>query len=53
MQNPLLNLQQKEDAFEQSVRPANLEEFIGQQKAITNLGVFIKAAKQRGTLLIM
>lgn len=51
MQNPLLNPLQKEDAFEQSVRPATLEEFIGQQKAISNLGVFIKAAKQRGDAL--
>ena len=51
VQNPLLNPLQKEDAFEQSVRPAKLEEFIGQQKAITNLGVFIKAAKQRGDAL--
>lgn len=51
MQNPLLNPLQKEDAFEQTVRPSSLEEFIGQQKAITNLGVFIKAAKQRGDAL--
>jgi len=51
VQNPLLNPLQKEDAFEQSVRPATLEEFIGQQKAISNLGVFIKAAKQRGDAL--
>ncbi len=47
MHNPLLNPSQKEDAFEQSVRPSSLEEFIGQYKAISNLGVFIKAAKQR------
>ena len=51
MQNPLLNPSGKEDAFEQSVRPSSLEEFIGQQKAITNLSVFIKAAKQRGDAL--
>lgn len=51
MQNPLLNPLYKEDAFEQSVRPSNLEEFIGQQKAINNLSVFIKAAKQRGDAL--
>ena len=47
MQNPLLNPQHKEDAFEQSVRPSSIDEFIGQQKAIDNLKVFIKAAKQR------
>ena len=51
MQNPLLNPSEKEDVFEQTVRPANLEEFIGQQKAISNLSVFIKAAKQRGDAL--
>lgn len=51
MHNPLLNPSQKEDAFEQSVRPSSLEEFIGQYKAISNLGVFIKAAKQRGDAL--
>lgn len=51
MQNPLLNPLYKEDAFEQTVRPSNLEEFIGQQKAINNLSVFIKAAKQRGDAL--
>jgi len=45
--NPLLNPQQKEEAFEQSVRPSSIDEFIGQQKAIDNLKVFIKAAKQR------
>ncbi len=47
MQNSLLNPQNKEDAFEQGVRPASIDEFIGQQKAIDNLTVFIKAAKQR------
>lgn len=51
MQNPLLNPSEKEDVFEQTVRPASLEEFIGQQKAIFNLSVFIKAAKQRGDAL--
>tara|TARA_B100000575_G_scaffold14384_1_gene10229 strand:+ start:2661 stop:3671 length:1011 start_codon:yes stop_codon:yes gene_type:complete len=47
VQNSLLNPQNKEDAFEQGVRPASIDEFIGQQKAIDNLTVFIKAAKQR------
>ena len=51
MQNPLLNPSEKEDAFEQSVRPSSLEEFIGQHKAISNLKVFIKAARQRGDAL--
>ncbi len=51
MQNPLLNPSEKEDAFEQTVRPSSLDEFIGQHKAISNLSVFIKAAKQRGDAL--
>lgn len=51
MQNPLLNPSDKEVQFEQSVRPSRLEEFIGQKKAISNLSVFIKAAKQRGDAL--
>lgn len=51
MQNPLLNPSDKEEAFEQTVRPSSLKEFIGQQKAISNLAVFIKAAKQRGDAL--
>lgn len=51
MNNPLLDPDQKEDVFENSVRPSSLDEFIGQQKAISNLKVFIKAAKQRGDAL--
>ncbi|MEO9884179.1 MAG: Holliday junction branch migration DNA helicase RuvB [Balneola sp.] len=51
MHNPLLNPDQKEEVFENSVRPSTLGEFIGQHKAISNLQVFIKAAKQRGDAL--
>lgn len=51
MHNPLLNPSNKEDAFENSVRPSSLEEFIGQHKTISNLQVFISAAKQRGDAL--
>lgn len=47
MQNPLLNADQKDEAFEQSVRPASIEEFIGQEKVINNLSVFIEAAQKR------
>ncbi|MEX0608184.1 MAG: Holliday junction branch migration DNA helicase RuvB [Balneolaceae bacterium] len=47
----MLNPEEKEDIFEQKVRPSSLKEFIGQQKAISNLEVFIKAAKQRGDAL--
>jgi len=51
VQNPLLNADQKDEAFEQSVRPASIEEFIGQEKVINNLSVFIEAAKKRGEAL--
>ena len=37
----------KEDANELSLRPKTLTEYIGQQKAKENLGVFIRAAKLR------
>jgi len=36
-----------EDAFEESLRPRRLDEFIGQEKIKKNLDVFIKAARQR------
>lgn len=51
MQNPLLNADQKDEAFEQTIRPASLEEFIGQKKIIKNLSIFIKAAQKRGEAL--
>ena len=47
MSNPLLNATTREAAFEQTVRPASLDEFIGQRKIIDNLTVFIRAAKMR------
>jgi holliday junction DNA helicase RuvB len=34
-------------SFEQSLRPQNLSQYIGQEKVKHNLGVFIQAAKQR------
>ncbi|MCH8557223.1 MAG: Holliday junction branch migration DNA helicase RuvB [Balneolia bacterium] len=51
MSNPNLNAEFKEDSFEQSLRPLRLDEFIGQQKIIDNLTVFIKAARMRGESL--
>jgi len=39
------------DAFEVSIRPRSLAEFIGQEQARANLGVFIEAAKARGDAL--
>jgi Holliday junction DNA helicase RuvB len=39
------------DAFEASIRPQSLDEFIGQEQARANLKVFIQAAKSRGDAL--
>ena len=36
-----------EDSFEKSLRPTNLDEYIGQEQIKKNLKVFIKAAKKR------
>jgi Holliday junction DNA helicase RuvB len=51
MSNPILNPSTRENAFEQSVRPGSLDEFIGQRKIIDNLTVFIRAATMRGEAL--
>ena len=40
-----------EDNFEKSLRPANLDEYIGQEQIKKNLKVFIKAAKKRNESL--
>ena len=39
------------DATEASLRPQSLAEFIGQEQARANLGIFIKAARDRGEAL--
>jgi len=41
----------QEDAAEASLRPQRLAEFIGQEQARANLGVFIAAARSRGEAL--
>lgn len=51
MSNPLLNASLKESAFEQTIRPSTLYDFIGQPKIVENLSVFIKAARMRGEAL--
>ncbi len=40
-----------EDEFDSTLRPLQLEEFIGQEQARANLRVFIEAAKQRNEAL--
>ncbi|MGM0588125.1 MAG: Holliday junction branch migration DNA helicase RuvB [Bacteroidota bacterium] len=49
--NPLLDPDQKEEGFEHHVRPQSLEDFIGQEKSVRNLGVFIQAAQKRNEAL--
>lgn len=51
MSNPLLNPQEVDQAFEQSVRPLRMDDFVGQRKIVENLNVFIKAAKMRNEAL--
>lgn len=47
MQNPLLDASDNDREFEQTLRPRRISEFVGQQKVIRNLSVFIKAAQKR------
>ncbi len=54
--NPNLNpnnepLSNAEKEFERALRPLSFDDFLGQQKIIENLLVFVKAAKQRGEAL--
>ena len=39
------------DAFEATIRPQSLDDFVGQEQARANLKVFIQAAKSRGDAL--
>jgi len=51
VQNPLLNPEDEEPVVEETLRPSSIQEFVGQQKVIQNLSVFIQAAKKRGEAL--
>lgn len=51
MQNPLLDATDNDTEFEQTLRPTRISEFIGQQKVVRNLSVFIKAAQKRDEAL--
>ncbi len=42
---------QGEESFEKSLRPRSFSEFIGQRKVVSNLRVFVYAAKERGESL--
>jgi Holliday junction DNA helicase RuvB len=50
-QNALLDTSKKDERFEQTVRPRYMDEFIGQEKNVKNLSVFIRAALKRGDSL--
>jgi Holliday junction DNA helicase RuvB len=50
-QNDLLDTSKKDGRFEQTVRPRYMDEFIGQEKNVHNLSVFIRAALKRGDVL--
>jgi Holliday junction DNA helicase RuvB len=45
------NADQEEDAFELSLRPQRLREYIGQSRVKDNLAVFLEAAKKRAETL--
>ncbi|MEM7462191.1 MAG: Holliday junction branch migration DNA helicase RuvB [Pseudomonadota bacterium] len=47
----LINPELRGEDIEASLRPQTLDEFVGQQRARENLGVFIEAAKGRGEAL--
>jgi Holliday junction DNA helicase RuvB len=51
MQNPLLNPNERETAYETKIRPVKMDDFIGQHKIIENLSIFIQAAKLRNEAL--
>ncbi len=52
MTDRLLSSAKREtDAFEATVRPQSLDEFIGQEQARANLKVFVQAARGRGDAL--
>jgi Holliday junction DNA helicase RuvB len=46
-QNTNPDLSEEEKAYEQSLRPLNINDFIGQNKITDNLNVFISAAQKR------
>jgi len=45
------NLSTEEQEFEKTVRPNNFIEFVGQNKVVDNLKIFVEAARKRGEAL--
>ena len=46
-----LNIADKEESFEQAIRPTSIDEYVGQTEIKENLNIFIKAAKMRDEAL--
>lgn len=46
-----LNIVDKEESFEQAIRPTTIDEYVGQTELKENLNIFIKAAKMRDEAL--
>lgn len=44
-------IQENEKNYDRSLRPQNFNEFVGQKKIVSNLKVFVQAAKKRGDAL--
>lgn len=49
--NPHTNIENKDKELDGIVRPQELEDFTGQNEIVSNLNVYIKAAKMRGEAL--
>jgi len=51
LNNDAVNLSSAEKEFENTIRPAAIDDFSGQGQIIDNISIFIKAAKMRGEAL--
>lgn len=49
--DPHANIDRKDSEFEGIIRPQELEDFTGQKEIVSNLSIYIKAAKLRGEAL--
>ena len=49
--DPHDTIERKDSEFEGIIRPQGLDDFTGQKEIVSNLGIYIKAAKMRGEAL--
>ena len=49
--DPHNTLDRKDSEFDGIIRPQELDDFTGQKEIVSNLNIYIKAAKQRGEAL--